>query len=52
MEKINNPWEHPYYEEDYENPDCDCYGCATMRHSCKKELNRHKDKNDGDKTRR
>tara|TARA_Y100001938_G_C7738858_1_gene258331 strand:- start:233 stop:394 length:162 start_codon:yes stop_codon:yes gene_type:complete len=28
------PWENPYYEEDYENPDCDCYGCATMRHEC------------------
>ncbi len=28
------PWENPYFEEDYENPDCDCYGCATMRHEC------------------
>ena len=28
------PWENPYFEEDYETPDCDCYGCATMRHEC------------------
>jgi len=48
----NNPYENPYDENEILNPDCDCYGCATMRHSCKKELNRHKDKNDGDKTRR
>ena len=31
------PWENPYYEEDYLNPDCDCYGCATMRHACQYE---------------
>ena len=31
------PWENPYYEEDYLNPDCGCYGCATMRYACQYE---------------
>ena len=40
------PWENPYYEEDYLNPDCDCYGCATMRHACQYE-NKKKDNQNG-----
>jgi len=40
------PWENPYYEEDYLNPDCDCYGCATMRHACQYE-NKKKDNSNG-----
>ena len=61
----NNPYENPYDEDEFLNPDCDCYGCATMRHACQYEKRRertphkmnlktyfrHKDKNNGDKTR-
>ena len=43
------PWENPYFEEDYENPDCDCYGCATMRHACQYEKRRG-EKNDSKNT--
>ena len=38
------PWENPYFEEDYENSDCDCYGCATMRHECWYDYIKRKEK--------
>lgn len=34
MEEIENPYENPYDEDENYNEDCDCYGCATMRHEC------------------
>ena len=65
MGEINDFYENPYDEDEFLNPDCDCYGCATMRHACQYENRRqktphkmnlktyfrHKDKNNGDKTR-
>ena len=42
--KFNNPYENPYDEDEFLNPDCDCYGCATMRHACQYEKRREKNR--------
>jgi len=46
MGRINNPYENPYDEDEFLNPDCDCYGCATMRRVCQYENKKKRKKKD------